>query len=143
MTDQPSKHAEQHNPRGPDAIQYLVLHIALTGDRDDDDPVAVEDNVFRIPIHEDGDGLRLKRLALGLGVASSGGSVSIELENETQSSSPLTGAASIPAGDQYAEQSSVIADEPDNVAVEGDIIRIDITAAGTDAKGLKIMLVWW
>jgi hypothetical protein len=143
VTDQPLKHGEQHNPRGPDAIQYVALHIALSGDRDEDDPVIVEDNVFRPPMHEDVNGLRLKRLSLGLGVASSSGSVSIAIENETQAVSMLTGAASLGAGAQYAEVSSVIADEPDNVVAEGDVLRIDITAAGTDAKGLKAMLIFW
>jgi len=143
VTDQPAKHSTQHRPSGPDAIDYVALHIALSGDRDDDDPVIAEDNVFRLPIHEDADGLRLKRLSLGLGVASSSGDVSIAITNETQSLSPLTGDATIPSGDQYAEQSSVIAAEPDSLVLEGDILRIDITAAGTDAKGLKAMLIFW
>lgn len=142
MPDQPGKHAEQHTPWGPDAINYHALHIALTGDRDGDEPVAVEDNVFREVVHEDADGLRLKRLDVILGVASSSGSVTVRIVNETQAIT-LVSSASIAAGDNYAEQSSAIAAYPNNVLTLGDVLRFDVTAAGADAKGLKVRLISW
>jgi len=143
MPDQPSKHAEQHTPWGPDSIRYHALHIALTGDRDDDDPVIVENNVWREVVHEDCAGLRLKRIDVILGTASSSGDVSVFIENETQAIDMLSSDASIASGDNYSEQSGVIAAYPDNLVELGDVWRIDITEAGTDAKGLKVRVIFW
>ncbi len=142
MSDQPAKHAEQHNPRGPDSIRYVPLYIALSGDRDGDDPLVAEDNVFRIPVHEDMDGLRLKRAALSAGVASSSGSVQVAIENEDLAVAPCS-TLTLGSGAQYAELSSAIAAEPDNIATEGETWRVDVVSAGTDVKGLKLMLIYW
>ncbi len=143
MTDQPLKHGHQHTPLSPDAVRYAVWHIALSGDRDDDDPVIAEDNVFRPPVSEDMDTYLLRRLMLGLGVTSSSGDVSIAITNETTGDSLLTGDATIPAGDVYANESAQIDLDELKFVTEGDIIRFDITAGGTGAKGLKAVLVFW
>ncbi len=143
MSDQPLKHGAQHTPIAPDGIRYAVWHILLSGDRDDDDPVIAEDNVVRPPITTDMDTYLLRGVELGLGVASSSGAVSIDITNETTADRLLTTDASISSGAQHVDASSAIDYDEEKFVTAGDIIRIDITAAGTDAKGLKAVLVWW
>jgi len=148
MPDQPMKHGEQHRPGkpgAPDQIRYAVWHIALSGDREDDDAVIAEDHVFRAPLAEDMDTYKLKRVAIAAGEASSSGAVQVRVWNETQAFDILTGDLALPAGANYENEADKIPDDPDDelAGVEGDIIRFDVTAAGTDCKGLKVILVWW
>lgn len=139
----PAIHGRDHRPGGgADETRYAVWHIALTGDRDDDDVVVAENNVIRPVVSLDMDTYRLEFIQLGLGVASSSGAVSIMVENETRAVDMLSTAASLGAGSQYADQASVIAARPDNEVSTGDVIAIHITAAGTDAKGLKAILTF-
>ena len=140
------KHGEQHTPMSPDGIRYAVWHIALSGDREIDDPVIVEDHVFRPPLAEDMDTYKLKRIAIAAGVPSSSGAVTVHVENETQGFDIITSDLSLPAGQNYQNESAKIPSDPtDSLAgVEGDIIRFDITSAGAgDCKGLKVILTWW
>lgn len=142
----PVKHGEEHRPGkpgAPDSIRYAVWHIALSGDREDDDPVEVADHVFRPPLFEDMDTYRLGRIAIAAGVASSSGAVTVHVENETQGFDLLTSDLSLASGSQYENESEKIDPDVDKIGLEGDIIRFDITGAGTDAKGLKVILVWW
>jgi len=149
MPEQPSKHGEQHRPGkpgGPDGIRYAVWHIALSGDREIDDPVIVEDHVFRAPLAEDMDTYKLKRVAIGAGEPSSSGAVTVHVENETQGFDIITSDLSLPGGATYQNEEAKIPDDPDDAlaGVEGDIIRFDVTGAGAgDCKGLKVILVWW
>ena len=143
---QPSKHGEQHRPGkpgAPDSIRYAPWYVVLSGDRDDDDPIIVEDHVLRLPLFEDMDTYRLKRCAIALGEASSSGAVTVSLENETQAFDLLTSDMSLSSGANYANESAKIDPDEDKVGLEGDLITFNITGAGTDAKGLKVILVWW
>jgi len=145
--EQPMKHGEQHRPGkpgAPDSIRYATWHIALSGDRENDDPVAVEDHVFRPPLFEDMETYRLGRIAIGAGEPSSSGAVTVDVLNETQGYSLLTSDLSLPAGSNYANESAKIDPDETKVGMEGDVIRFDITGAGAgDCKGLKVILVWW
>lgn len=134
-----------HRPKsegGTDPVNFAVWHILLTGDRDSDEDVAVEDHVVRPAITADMSGLRLKRVVISLGVASASGAVEFMIVNETQAVDMLSSVASLASGSQYADESANIAAAPDNVVTEGDIIAVNITAAGSGAKGLKAMLAF-
>lgn len=143
---QPMKHGEQHRPGkpgSPDSIRYAPWYVVLSGDRETDDEVIVEDHVLRLPLFEDMDTYRLKRCAICAGEASSSGAVTVRIENETQGFDLLTSDMSLGAGSNYENESEKIDTDEDKFGLEGDLIAFHITGAGTGAKGLKVILVWW
>jgi hypothetical protein len=110
------------------------------------EPVFVGDDLFNWMIPEDLDGAVLLKVEGYVNATSGGGDVEVMVTKVPDSGIPvdmLTDKIIIPAGELNSfepggEQSVV--DPAEEEVVHGDHLRIDVDAAGTDARGLGVIL---
>lgn len=105
-------------------------------------PLTVGTGVAYVTVPEDLDGMNLVSAAAHVYTPSSSGAVTVQIHNATGGNDMLSTAITIDENEKdsaTAEAPAVIDTDHDAVAV-GDEIRIDVTAAGTGAKGFEIRL---
>lgn len=108
-----------------DLLHFLVLET--------DEIIKAEDNLMLFPVPDKYNGKKAVRLFVYLpGAASSSGNVVVRVYNKTTSS--VLGTVTLTAGNKIG--SSVI----DVLLTENDELRIDVTSAGTGAKGLQVQI---
>lgn len=95
---------------------------------------------FRVPSTMNG--MNLIAVAAAVITASSSGAVQVQIRNVTQAANMLTTVVSIDASETdslTAATPAVVNTSEDDVAT-GNILRIDVTGAGTGARGLIVEL---
>jgi hypothetical protein len=117
----------------------IVLNIKVFRD---DDEVVVGDGAFIFAISEDMDGAVLQSVEIYVTTVSSSGIVQVQLRNITQGADMLSTRVQIDAGEKNsADAATVYVINPTFAdVVWEDEIAIDVDAAGTDAKGLGVIL---
>lgn len=148
MPEQPSKHGEQHGPRGPDPIDMpVVLFGKVSGDRATDPALLTGDGQLFYPITRDMDLMWLTDCEAKVSTTSSSGAPTVQLRLTRAGSTihdMLSTKLSIDAGDyssRHAATPKVI--NAGNSQVEwGDQIAVDVDVAGTGTKGLSVTLTF-
>jgi hypothetical protein len=87
-------------------------------------------------------GLSLVAVAAAVTTTSSSGNPTIQIHNVTQAADMLTTAITIDAGDTDSKDATTpaVIDTTNDDVVTGDMLRIDVDASGTGAKGLMVEL---
>lgn len=117
--------------------EEIVLQVKVVSD---DILLAVGNEQFYIAITEEIDGLSLVACDAWVSTVSSSGVITVQLHNVMQSVDMLSTSITIDQGEFHSKDAatpSVI--NPGNAVVSwGDLIRVDIDAAGTGARGLGV-----
>lgn len=102
--------------------------------------VGAQDYTFGIPF--DMDGLNLQHVEIDVSTVSSSGDITVQVANLTQAVNMLSTEVQIDAGDYHSADSGtpVVIDEGNSQIFHKDRIQVQITAAGTGAMGLAIIL---
>lgn len=145
MPDQPVKHGHQHRFNGPDAIRAGQYEIKLFPDQATETalginmPVAIGNNLFSFVIPEDLDTCRLRRAEAFVSTPAAG-AIHIEVRNVTQDHDLLDTPINIHAGMHASLDGAVPKPDLEAECAWGDIITLDVTAAGSGGHGLGVIL---
>jgi len=138
-----SYHGWVHRPKwmgGTDPLgPFPPYHIKLFSDTQLV-LVGAQDYTFAVPF--DMDGLRLKRVEIDVTTVSSGGDITVQVGNLTQAVNMLSTEAQIDAGDYHSADSGTpaVVNTSNNQVFHKDRLQVQITAAGSGAMGLAIIL---
>lgn len=145
----PVYHNRTHRCNAPDGIPVLV-HVKLFRDTQ---AATVGDNVRRFVVTDDLGGTRLRSVHLTNTTESTSGTVLLQVANLSAGTLDLlTTRTSIDVGESSSYTAAVphvvgTADAvfhggtfPTNYMTRGDVLRFDMDAAGTGAKGLEALL---
>lgn len=109
---------------------YDIFHFLVL---EPDESLAVDNNLMIFPVPDKYDGKKAVRLFAYLsGSVSSSGNVIVRVYNVTTSTA--VGTVTISPGNKFG--STVV----NSMLSENDELRIDVTAAGTGAKGLQVQI---
>lgn len=146
----PFYHARTHRANSPDGIPVLV-HLKVF---DDTTAAATGDDARRFVVTSDLGGTRLRSAHASVSTASTSGTVLMQVVNMTAGTVDLLSTRTeIDAGEftsytgtvQHVVNTGTIGFAgggtfPTNYITQGDVLRIDVDAAGTGAKGLEALL---
>jgi hypothetical protein len=150
VRQKPVIHGRDHWFGGADPITVGQFEIKLFPDEEmatlaeTDLPVTAGTNLFVFALPKDLDKTHLRR-AEGF-VTTAGGAITVQVRNRTKGETLLTTPITIDAGElssATATQAVPITTDPITGAGEcawGNLIAIDVTAAGTGAWGLGVIL---
>ena len=118
----------------PTILQIKVMSDTTT--------VSVGDAALVFVISDDLEGLSLLKANAFVSTASSAGDVTVQLRNVITSDDMLSTPITIPAlaFTSYPPATPSVVDDPLAVIATGDLIAIDIDAAGAGAMGLGVVL---
>lgn len=141
----PAKHGRDHSPGGEDPIPYprgIAEHIKVF---EDIETVLAGDGAFYFGCARDFDAYLLSDVEIDVSTVSSSGIVQVQIHNLTQAVDMLSTRVQIDANETHSRTSSVSAviNAANAEVAHGDIIRIDVDAAGTGAKGLAVVLKFY
>jgi hypothetical protein len=108
----------------------------------DTETVTSGDGKWYFQCSRDMDGMELGDVELSVSTVSSSGIVQVQVHNLTQAVDMLSTRVQVDQGEFHSKDAGtqpVIDTSNDDVA-HGDIIRLDVDAAGTNARGLEIVL---
>lgn len=135
-------HANRHKPGGTDHADGGIYPIKVFGD---DQALVVGDGafVFYVTAADHLDGTKLMQVGAYVTTVSSSGAPTVQLRR-VGGSNMLSTAVTIDAGDEVSDDATTAAviDTSNDDVSTGDGIAIDIDAAGTDAMGLGVILVF-
>ena len=119
------------------AKAYVVIEI-----KDKDGTWSVENDVYRFTIPANVGGMNLVDADAAVYTASSSGTPTVMVHNLTDTSDMLSTAITIDANetDSTTAATPPVINAAEDDVVEGDVIRVDIDAAGTGTKGLSLRL---
>jgi len=111
----------------------------------DDTALTTGDGKLIFCVPEKLNGMYLYTADCFITTVSSSGAIDIEVRNVTDSVDMLTTGINIDVGDysSYESESPGEIDTDNNQVATGDLIAIDIDGAGTGAKGLGVVLVFY
>lgn len=148
----PVYHARTHRCNSPDGMPVLV-HLKIF---DDETAVTSGDDARRFVVTDDLGGTRLRSAHASVTTASTSGTVALQVVNlngpvagtvdllSTVTSIDATEFTSYTGTVQHVVNTGTISFNggtfPTNYIQRGDVLRIDIDAAGTGAKGLEALL---
>lgn len=137
----PAHGKNDHRCNGPDPIPVL-LHVKTFADTA---TVVTGNDARRVAITDDLGGTSLRSAQAYVTTVSSSGALTIMVRNVTEAQDMLSTAITIDASEftSYTAAQSVpdaTGTPPLNYVSRGDIIAIDVDAAGTGAKGLEVLL---
>jgi hypothetical protein len=137
----PTHGKDHHRCNGPDPIPVLV-HLKVFPDLE---PVEAGDDARRFVVTDDLGGTYIR--SVHATVTEAGSSVTtVQLHNLTNTDDLLSTTTNIDSGDtnsyDAATQHVVIqtGDPPINYITRGDVLRVDVDAAGTGAEGLEVLI---
>ena len=138
----PSKHGRDHLPGGEDPIPLplgIAEHIKVF---EDDENVTAGDGKFYFGCSRDFALLVLGDIEIDVSTASSSGIVQVQIHNVTQGVDMLSTRIQIDANETHSRTAStaVVIDAGNADVAHGDILRIDVDAAGSAARGLAVVL---
>lgn len=136
----PVKHGNVHSRKGDDPTRDGAFVILIGGPLAD---VVADDGQEILPIPADLDGAALDHVEIHLrGDSSSSGAPTVQLYNFTQAVDMLSTEVSIDVGENTSETATTpaVIDTDNNTVAKGDQIWINVTAAGTGAQGLTVIL---
>lgn len=98
--------------------------------------------IFAIPLALNG--LNLTSAEAFVSTVSSSGAPSVMIRNVTQAAAMLTTAVTIDANESTSYSAAIpsVVDTGNDDVATGDLIAIDVDAAGTGAKGLGVILTF-
>lgn len=137
----PAHGKESHRCNGPDAIPVLV-HLKVFADAT---AVATGDDARRFVVTDDLGGTFLRSAHATVTTTGSSGTT-VQIHNLTTADDLLSTATTIDSGDtsSYDAATQHVVDDsgtpPVNYITRGDVLRVDVDAAGTGAKGLEVLL---
>lgn len=134
-------HSDDHKWGGPDPVRQAHLHIKVFADAGTGSDVTTGDGKFVFAIAEDMDGYFLRRAEIF--VSTVGSSITqVQLRNIDQAWDLLSPRVQIDASDFTSKDSAVTAAvvEANSEVLWGELIAIDVDAAGSGAKGLGAIL---
>jgi hypothetical protein len=148
MPDQPIKHGHQHRFKGPDPIGIGQYEIKLFPDQalanllGMSAPVTVGNNLFEFMIPEDLGGCRLRYADAYVSTVASA-AIQLQVRNATSATNLLDTVITIDAGEYTSKTAATPPVAHQGGTAEcawGDMITVDVTAAGTGGWGLGVVL---
>lgn len=144
-TLRPHKHGRDHRAGGEDPIPVVLERKVLS----DTTTVSVGDGKLIWAITEDLDGCILSDADAFVTTVSSSGLVTVQLRNVTRAVDMLSTKITIDANEftSYTAATPAVIDDlgspARSIVFRGNLIAVDVDVAGTGAKGLGVMLVFW
>lgn len=114
-------------------VDLMVYNNLMIEILEKDEELSVASNLWNMPVLDDHDGKKAVKLTAYLsGSTSSSGNVNVRLYNVTKTAE--VGTVTVTAGQVLGKQSI------DYALSEDDVLRVDITGAGTGAHGLLLII---
>lgn len=137
----PAHGKEAHRCNGPDPIPVLV-HLRIFSDTT---AVATGNDARRFVVTDDLGGTRLRSAHATLTTAGSS-TTTVQVHNLTNADDLLSTLTTIDSGDTTSYDAATphevddTGTPPVNLMSRGDVLRVDVDAAGTGAMGLEVLL---